>query len=111
MSKTTFQELFQAKHGNQNMMYDSSSLKHLLRQKQWFLTHKMSFLHVIVCLLGRRAHEKAFLKALLVIQGVKSELCVVFLSHSSASLPERYFISVAAPLARITPLLWLDHSE
>ena len=30
----------------------SSSWKHLLRQKQWFLKHKMGFLHVIVPFLG-----------------------------------------------------------
>ena len=51
----------------------SSSLKHLLRQKQSFLKHKMSFLLVIVCFPGRRAHEKPFLKALLMSQGVTNE--------------------------------------
>ena len=47
-----------AKHGEKY----GSSLKHLLRQKQ-----RLSFLRVIVCVLGQRTHEKSFLKALLMM--------------------------------------------
>ena len=52
----------------------SSALKHLLTPQQWLLTHRMRSLHVIVCLLGRRAHEKLFLKAWRIIQSSKEEL-------------------------------------
>ena len=52
----------------------SSSLKHLLTPQQWLLQPRMRSLHLIVCLPGQRTHEKSFLKALLMIQGVMNEL-------------------------------------
>ena len=55
-------------------VFYSSSLKHLLRLKQRWLKHALSFLRVIVCSLDRNTHEKSFPKALSMIQGVKNEL-------------------------------------
>ena len=52
----------------------SFSLRCLFQQR--LLSHTMCSLHVILCLLwlGRRAHEKSFLKALLLGQCSKNEL-------------------------------------
>ena len=47
----------------------------------------MSSLHVIVCLLDRCAHEKSFLKALIMIQSINKELYLMTRSNLLYGFP------------------------
>ena len=64
----------------------SSPLKHPLRHKQWLLRHEMTSLHEIDCFLCWCAHEKWFLKALLINECLKNELYISIILVTSTSL-------------------------
>ena len=54
-------------HGLGSLIHFGLLKASVVIQKQWLVKHKMSFLPAFACFLGRRAHEKPFVKTLLMI--------------------------------------------
>ena len=82
----------------------SSSLKHLVLEKQKLRKHNLSSLLVIDCFLCWRANEKSFLKAQLMIQCLKNELSSADLNPK---LSDVLAITIATSSCPCRMLAWI----